>query len=90
MYRDRGGRGSKPDIGPLDRKRITDALDKQLERSSRSNSKGPITKDKERVTAPSTSSSTKLPPQSDHRDMRPASLSKNKCSDGEFFFFRSR
>eukprot|EP00268_Persea_americana_P047678 TRINITY_DN498_c0_g1_i3.p1 TRINITY_DN498_c0_g1~~TRINITY_DN498_c0_g1_i3.p1 ORF type:complete len:290 (+),score=43.97 TRINITY_DN498_c0_g1_i3:306-1175(+) len=83
MYRDRGGRGSKPDIGPLDRKRITDALDKQLERSSRSNSKGPITKDKERVTAPSTSSSTKLPPQSDHRDMRPASLSKNKCSDEE-------
>lgn len=89
MYRDRGGRGSKPDIGPLDRKRINDALDRQLERSSRSTPKGLVTKEKERLSAPSTSSLT-LPPPSDSRDLRPASLSKNKRSDGELLHFEFR
>ncbi|OVA06872.1 Casein kinase II [Macleaya cordata] len=86
MYRDRGGGGgggSKSEIGPLDRKRINDALDKHLEKSSPSTSKGLNSKDntKERLTVPSTSAG-KQPP--DHRDTRPApSFSKNKCSDEE-------
>ncbi|XP_077235129.1 casein kinase II subunit beta-1-like isoform X2 [Tasmannia lanceolata] len=73
MYRDRGGGGSKPEIGPIDRKRINDALDKHLEKSSPSTSKGLNGKDKDRFSVPS-SSAGKLP---DHRDSR----SKNKFSD---------
>ena len=95
MYRDRGGGGgggtggsSKPEIvgGPLDRKRINDALDKHLEKSSPSTSRAMNSsgKDKERLSAPSTSAGKS---QLDHRDSRSASaaaasLSKNKCSDG--------
>ncbi|XP_057979699.1 putative casein kinase II subunit beta-4 [Malania oleifera] len=84
MYRDRGGGPAKSEIvggGPsLDRKRINDALDKHLEKSSPSTSRG--LKDKERLSVPSTSTG-KL--QFDHRDTRSASstLPKNKCSDEE-------
>lgn len=42
MYRERGIGGSKSEVvvGQIDRKRINDALDKQLERSSPSTSRG--------------------------------------------------
>ena len=89
MYRDRvgGGGSSKSEIvgGPLDRKRINDALDKHLEKSSPSTSRALSSKDKERLSVPSTSTGKS---QLDHRDSRSAaaaaaaSLSKNKCSDG--------
>ncbi|XP_042955506.1 putative casein kinase II subunit beta-4 isoform X1 [Carya illinoinensis] len=86
MYRDRGGGGgsSRSEIvaGPLDRKRINDALDKHLEKSSPSTSRGGLnSKDKEKLSVPSTS--TGKSQQLDPRDSRPTSLSKNKCSDEE-------
>ncbi|KAK9267013.1 hypothetical protein L1049_027312 [Liquidambar formosana] len=80
MYRDRGVVGSKSEIGAVDRRRINDALDKHLERSSPSTSKGLNGKDKERLAAQSILTG-KPPP--DQRDSRSASLSKNKCSDGK-------
>ncbi|KAL7238439.1 hypothetical protein ACSBR2_004524 [Camellia fascicularis] len=98
MYRDRGGGGgsSKSEIvgEPLDRKRINDALDKQLQKSSPSASRGlnSSNKDKDRVSLPSTSTAAgsavavagKLQPL-DGRDTRPSSTPsvKNKCSDEE-------
>ncbi|KAG6786615.1 hypothetical protein POTOM_008222 [Populus tomentosa] len=94
MYKDRGGFGggsSRSDIvgGPLDRKRINDALDKHLEKSSPSTSRGlnNSSKDKERLSVPSTSTGKSLQhhqQQLDHHraDSRSAPLSKNKCSDG--------
>lgn len=39
MYRERGIGGSKTEVEPVDRKRINDALDKHLERSSPSTSR---------------------------------------------------
>ncbi|RVW14974.1 Casein kinase II subunit beta-2 [Vitis vinifera] len=86
MYRERGGGSSKSEIvgGPLDRKRINDALDKHLEKSSPSTSKGLSSKDKERLSVPSTSAGKS---QLDHRDTRAASLPKNKCSDAGIVFF---
>ncbi|KAK1272839.1 putative casein kinase II subunit beta-4 [Acorus gramineus] len=93
MYRERGG--SKSEMGPIDRKRINDALDKQLERSSPSTSKGGLNgKERDsininRLSVPSTSSG-KHPAATDHhhRDSHnppsaAASLSKKKCSDEE-------
>lgn len=85
MYRDRGGGvgSSRSEIvgGPLDRKRINDALDRHLEKSSPSTSRGGLnSKDKERLSVPSTS--TGKAQLLDHHDSRPASLAKNKCSDG--------
>lgn len=88
MYnRDRGGGGggsSKAESvgGPLDRKRINDALDKHLEKSSPSNSTRGLlsTKDKERIVSmPSTSSGKSQP-------VDRSLPSKNKCSDGWFCF----
>ncbi|CAN4099493.1 unnamed protein product [Withania somnifera] len=89
MYRDRGGGSSKSELvgGPLDRKRINDALDKQLEKSSASTSRA--LKEK---TVPSTSAlvSGKLHQRQhnhhmDQRDTLSSSTvaSKNKCSDEE-------
>ncbi|KAJ6722634.1 CASEIN KINASE II SUBUNIT BETA [Salix koriyanagi] len=97
MYKDRGGFGggsSRSEIvgGPLDRKRINDALDKHLEKSSPSTSRGlnNSSKDKERLSVPSTSTGKSLQHQQhlDHHraDSRAASLSKNKCSDGSSAF----
>ncbi|CAN1146073.1 Putative casein kinase II subunit beta-4 [Linum perenne] len=88
MYRDRGGLGggsgsSRSELvgGPLDRKRINDALDKHLEKSSPSTSRALSSKDRDRLSVPSTSAGKS---QFDHhRDSRPPSLSKNKCSDEE-------
>ncbi|KAG4134505.1 hypothetical protein ERO13_D08G161000v2 [Gossypium hirsutum] len=67
-HRDRGGGGG----GPLDRKRINDALDK----SSPSTSRGFNSKDKGRPSVPSTSAGKSL---LSHRDSR----SKAKCSAEE-------
>ncbi|KAJ4712604.1 Casein kinase II subunit beta [Melia azedarach] len=77
MYRDRAVGGSKSEVvlGPVDRKRINDALDKQLERSSPSTSRTTINgKDMSSVLM------GKHP--ADHqRDSRSVSLSKNHVSD---------
>ncbi|KAK8693381.1 hypothetical protein V6N13_070965 [Hibiscus sabdariffa] len=82
MYsqRDRGGGSSKSELvgGPLDRKRLNDALDKHLEKSSPSTSRGFDRKDKERSSVPSTSI---VKSQLDHRDSRSAALSKAKCDE---------
>lgn len=75
MYRERGI-GSKSEIAPIDRKRINDALDKHLERSSPSTSKG---LNKDRIAPPSTSTG-KHP---DHGDQRSGSMPKNKAPDEE-------
>ncbi|MCL7032842.1 hypothetical protein MKW94_028395 [Papaver nudicaule] len=85
MYRDRASIGSKSEIASLDRKRINDALDKHLEKSSPSTSKGGgAGKDKDnRLSIPSTSSLKQQQQHPDHRDSRSASLSKNKVSDAE-------
>ncbi|KAH1073382.1 hypothetical protein J1N35_025710 [Gossypium stocksii] len=69
-HRDREG-------GPLDRKRISDVLDKHLEKSPSSTSRGLNSKDKERSSVPSTSTGKS---QLDHCS---ASLSKAKYSDEE-------
>lgn len=85
MYRDRGSVGSKSEIASLDRKRINDALDKHLEKSSPSTSKGGgggKDKDNNRLSIPSTTSLKQQQPP-DHRDSRSASLPKNKVSDAE-------
>lgn len=80
MIRDRGGGSSKSEVvgGPLDRKRINDALDKHLEKSSLSTSR--VLKDKERLSIPSTSAVGGK----EHRDNRSSSTlnTKSKCSDG--------
>ncbi|KAG6476535.1 hypothetical protein ZIOFF_065777 [Zingiber officinale] len=72
MYR--GGNGSKLETGHLDWKRINDALDKHLEKSSPSTSRGMIGKDRGRLTVPSSSSGN-------HPEQR--SLTKHKTSDGK-------
>ncbi|XP_073002096.1 putative casein kinase II subunit beta-4 isoform X1 [Typha latifolia] len=77
MYRDRGLGVAKTEIASLDRKRINDALDKHLEKSSPSTSRGFNGKEKDRLFVPSISSAKKM----DRRDE--ISLSKNKCSDEE-------
>ncbi|KAK4260308.1 hypothetical protein QN277_003445 [Acacia crassicarpa] len=73
MYRVEGGVvGSKSEVGSVDRKRINDVLDKQLERSSPSTSRAIRAKDRssEQLLFPSK-------PPSDPRDSRAASISKN-------------
>ncbi|KAJ8540107.1 hypothetical protein K7X08_026496 [Anisodus acutangulus] len=78
MYRDRGGGGggsSKSEMvgGPLDRKRINDALDKHLEKLSPATSRS--SKDK---VVPSTSAGGAGKSHFDHRNNN-----KSKCSDEE-------
>ncbi|GAB2290154.1 Putative casein kinase II subunit beta-4 [Dionaea muscipula] len=97
MYKDRGGGGggvggggggggpSRSEMGVLDRKRINDALDKHLERTSPSTSKAfnPKVKDGRLSAAPSTSTGRMV---ADHRDSRSggATLGKyNERSDEE-------
>lgn len=75
MYREIGGVGSKAEVASVDRKRINDVLDKQLERSSPSTSRT-INGGKDR------SSSSSLLTVKDHRDPRSNTLSKN-ASDEE-------
>ncbi|KAK8688023.1 hypothetical protein V6N13_086812 [Hibiscus sabdariffa] len=76
-HRDRGGGSSKSELvgGPLDRKRLNDALNKHLEKSSPSTSRGFSRKDKERSSVPSTSIGKS---QLDHRS---AALSKAKFDE---------
>ncbi|XP_020535971.1 casein kinase II subunit beta-2 isoform X4 [Jatropha curcas] len=71
MYRERGIGGSKTEVGPVDRKRINDALDKHLERSSPSTSRA--------INGKEFSSQSLLigKQPSDHKDP----LSKNNASD---------
>ncbi|KAK8554413.1 hypothetical protein V6N13_093408 [Hibiscus sabdariffa] len=81
VHIDRGGGSSKSELlgGPLDRKRVCDALDKHLEKSP-SSSRGLNTIDNERSSVPSASTGKS---QFDHRDSRSAALSKAKCSGEE-------
>ncbi|KAG0502888.1 hypothetical protein HPP92_002960 [Vanilla planifolia] len=79
MYSYRGGVGggtigSKTEMGTLDHKRINDALDKHLEKSSPSTSRGMGAKAKERLPVNSIS----VGKQPDHL---PAGSSNIKCSD---------
>ncbi|PIA31082.1 hypothetical protein AQUCO_05300123v1 [Aquilegia coerulea] len=83
MYKERGGVGSKSEVGALDRKRINDALDKHLEKSSPSTSRALNGKDKDRISIPSTSSGKLLPDRSAAGAAAASSLSKNKHSDEE-------
>ncbi|GMH09276.1 hypothetical protein Nepgr_011117 [Nepenthes gracilis] len=81
MYR---RRGSMAETATVDRKRINEALDKHLERSSPSTSKSLNGKDKDRLSAQSIISSGSGGKQaSDRKDSRSASLSENRCSDDE-------
>ena len=103
MYRDRVGGGvgsSRSEMvasrgkGPLDWKWIiNNALDKHLEKSSLSTSRvdsgiNSSSKDKERISMPSTSTSkSQQHQQLNHRDSCSTSLSKNKCSNGMYFMY---
>ncbi|CAH1416258.1 casein kinase II subunit beta-1 isoform X2 [Lactuca sativa] len=97
MYRDRGGSSAKSEMvgggggGPLDRKRINDALDKHLEKTSSSTSRvlNNNSKEKEKLSMPSTSAAGgggKSHHMDHHRDNRSSSTlanPKNKGSDDE-------
>ena len=76
MYRERGGVGSRLEVGPVDRKRINDVLDKQLERSSPFTSRAIKAKDRSAQSV----LTAKIP--HDHRDSRSASISKNSNASG--------
>ncbi|XP_022757968.1 casein kinase II subunit beta-2-like isoform X2 [Durio zibethinus] len=77
MYRgERAAGGPKGELGPVDRKRINEALDKQLERSSPSTSRATNGKDKSAHSL----LIGKHPPDH-HRDSRPVSLPKANASD---------
>ncbi|OMO70104.1 Casein kinase II, regulatory subunit [Corchorus capsularis] len=79
MYRgERPGGGSKGEVGSVDRKRINEALDKQLERSSPSTSRAINGKDK---SAHSLLMGKHQPDH--HRDSRSVSLPKANASDDE-------
>ncbi|KAL8119351.1 hypothetical protein AgCh_016757 [Apium graveolens] len=82
MMRERGGGSSKSEVvgGALDRKRINDALDKHLEKSSL-NSRVLNLKEKERLSIPSTSAAASSKSQYDSRDTRALVNAKNKCAD---------
>ncbi|KAL7615595.1 putative casein kinase II subunit beta-4 isoform X1 [Lactuca sativa] len=93
MYRDRGGPSSRSEMvggggaGPLDRKRINDALDKHLEKTSSPSTSRVLNtsnKEKEKFSMPSTS--TAGGGKSFHLDNRSSSTianTKSKCSDEE-------
>ncbi|RRT33972.1 hypothetical protein B296_00056403, partial [Ensete ventricosum] len=78
MYRDRGLSGPKAETGAVGRKRISDALDKHLEKTSPSTSRGLNSKAMDWFHVPPTS----VGKQPEHREHRSAAPSKNKCSDG--------
>ncbi|RWV76916.1 hypothetical protein GW17_00062332, partial [Ensete ventricosum] len=77
MYRDRGLSGPKAETGAVGRKRISDALDKHLEKTSPSTSRGLNSKAMDWFHVPPTS----VGKQPEHREHRSAAPSKNKCSD---------
>ncbi|XP_042387200.1 putative casein kinase II subunit beta-4 isoform X2 [Zingiber officinale] len=74
MYRDTRGSGSKLEIGTAEWKRISEAFDKHLEKSPPTVSRGMNSKDKDRLSVPSTSAGKKP----EHR-----SLSKTNETDSE-------
>ncbi|KAG6537751.1 hypothetical protein ZIOFF_002847 [Zingiber officinale] len=74
MHWNRGGSGSKVEIGAADRKRFGDSLDNHLEKSPPTALRVMDLKEKDRLSVPSTSSGK----QPEH-----PSLSNNKCSDEE-------
>ncbi|XP_010544561.1 PREDICTED: putative casein kinase II subunit beta-4 isoform X2 [Tarenaya hassleriana] len=86
MYKDRGGGGgggsSRSEIlgGALDRKRINDALDKHLEKSSPSTSRVFASKDKDPFSFPSTSAAKSQPPI--HRHSRSPDVESETDSEG--------
>jgi len=82
MYKDRLSKGEMGTTTTVDRKRINEALDKHLERSSPSTSKGFNGKDKDRMSVQSIMSGSSGRQPSDQRSIP---LSKNRCSDGQFF-----
>lgn len=88
MYRERGSGGSKmTEAAAVDRKRINEALDKHLERSSPSTSRAGINgKENSSSNKPLIMGGKSLL-QSDHRETRSASLSKTNISHGLTFFF---
>ncbi|KAL5551280.1 hypothetical protein UlMin_001456 [Ulmus minor] len=75
MYRERGFGGTKLELGSVDRKRINDALDKQLERSSPSTSRAAGINGRDKQVQSALIGKTTA----DQRD----SLSKINCSDEE-------
>ncbi|XP_027359766.1 casein kinase II subunit beta-1-like isoform X5 [Abrus precatorius] len=75
MYRERVGVGSKSEVASVDRKRINDVLDKQLERSSPSTSRAINGKDR--------SSSSLLSANKDHRDSRSTSESETDSEESD-------
>lgn len=77
MYRERASVGSKAEVASVDRKRINDVLDKQLERSSPSTSRTINGKDR--------SSSSSLLTAKDHRDPRSASITLPKNASDDAF-----
>ena len=78
MYRgERAAGGFKGEVGSVDRKRINEALDKQLERSSPSASRAINGKDKS-----AHSLLMGKHPLDHHRDSRSVSLPKANASDG--------
>ncbi|XP_047313986.1 casein kinase II subunit beta-3-like isoform X2 [Impatiens glandulifera] len=84
MYKERGGGGSKTEVGHIERKRINDALDKHLERPSPSTSRGfsqDLITAAHAVLAGGGGSGGKTP--IDNKDSRSMSLSENKRSDEE-------
>jgi len=88
MYKDRLSKGEMGTTTTVDRKRINEALDKHLERSSPSTSRGLNGKDKDRVSTQSIISGSSGKQPSDQRDSRSVSLPKNRCSDGKFILFQ--
>ncbi|KVI00548.1 putative casein kinase II subunit beta-4 isoform X1 [Cynara cardunculus var. scolymus] len=97
MYRDRGGSSSRSEMvggggaGSLDRKRINDALDKHLEKTSSPSTSRVLNinnKEKDKLSMPSTSTAgggksfhQDLP--RDNRSSSTITTTKNKCSDEE-------
>ncbi|PIA50326.1 hypothetical protein AQUCO_01300815v1 [Aquilegia coerulea] len=84
------GSNPKSEIASIDRRKINDALDKKLEKSLPSTSKGSssyyINKDKSSntrlsVPSPNSTGSSKLVPDIREKDTRSNSLSKNKSSE---------
>lgn len=84
MYKDRGGGGSSKGGEMLDRKRINEALDKHLEKSSPSTSRNKGSA----VAVPSTSTAAgKHVDPRDNRSSSTLTANKNKLSEGTLFPF---
>lgn len=84
MYRDRGGGPSKGGGGgrePLDRKRINDALDKQLEKASPSTSRNNNNNKGSTITTVGATKQMENPNRSSALH-----VNKNKQIEGTFFF----